>query len=90
MICSDKFITNSSNAIDSIRAERKDTTLTDQELLKSILAINVLKLNTLYEIRDILCLQYNIPPDAYATDVKNTAEYSKTRQSDILNHLQDN
>ena len=64
--------------------------MTDQELLKSILTINVLKLNTLYEIRDILCLQYNISPDNYATDVKNTIEYSNTRREDILKHLDGN
>lgn len=73
-----------------IRDEQQDMTLTDQELLKSILTINVLKLNTLYEIRDILCLQYNITPESYATDVINTIEYSKTRQEEILKHLADN
>ena len=77
--------------IESTNTENdKDTIMTEQELLKSLLAINVLKLNTLYEIREILSMQNNINPNIYATAVENTAQYSKTRENDILQFLQDN
>ena len=62
--------------------------MTEHELLKAILTTNVLKLNTLYEIREILCLKYNLNPDSYATSTDNTAEYCSIRQEDILRHFE--
>lgn len=58
--------------------------MTNEQLLRTLVTVNILNLNTLYEIREILGMQHKVSPDAYSSPVENTAEYSKTRQEMIM------
>lgn len=61
----------------------------EEKLLESLLTVNVLTLNTLYEIREILSMKENTSPDHFANAVENTAAYVKTRQNDIIKQLEE-